>query len=150
MQLANEAKAGKFGVDAQANEIIAQINMAAQARALSLYEEALASLRKGDNQRARALLTEVAADETFDDESLQAKVQGLLEKLSPEQRRAGNRLDRRRRPGRRDASRPRSSMPRSAPRSPKPVAITRSIPTRPSRSTRRPCRPSRRPGSRPS
>ncbi len=67
-------------MDAQADELIAQINMAAQARALSLYEEALASLRRGDNQRARDLLTEVAADETFDDENLKAKVQGLLRK----------------------------------------------------------------------
>ncbi len=83
MQLANEAKAGKFGVDAQANEIIAQISMAAQARALSLYEEALASLRRRNNQRARRLLTEVAADETFEDESLRTKVQGLLQKLTP-------------------------------------------------------------------
>ncbi len=82
LQLANEAKAGKFGVDAQAGELIAQINMAAQAKALSLYEEALASLRRGDNQRARNLLTEVAADESFDDENLKDKVQGLLQKLS--------------------------------------------------------------------
>ena len=82
LQLAKEAKAGKFGVDAQADEMIAQIGMAAQARAISLYEEAMASLRKGDNQRARALLTEVAADETFDDETLKAKVEGLLQKLA--------------------------------------------------------------------
>ena len=82
LQLAKEAKAGKFGVDAQADEMIAQIGMAAQARAISLYEEAMASLRKGDNQRARALLTEVAADETFEDETLKAKVEGLLQKLA--------------------------------------------------------------------
>ena len=48
-QLANEAKAGKFGVDAQADELIAQIGMAEQGGALSLYEAALAALRKGDN-----------------------------------------------------------------------------------------------------
>ena len=82
LQLANEAKSGKFGVDAQANELISQINMAAQAKALGLYEEALASLRKGNNQKARELLTELSADESFDDENLKAKVQGLLQKLS--------------------------------------------------------------------
>ena len=35
-QLANEAKAGKFGVDAQADELIAQIELAEQGGALSL------------------------------------------------------------------------------------------------------------------
>ena len=88
LQLANEAKAGKFGVEAQANELIAQINMAAQARALSLYEEALASLRKGDNQRARGLLTEVAADETFEDESCKPRSRGSS-RSSPGAGRAG-------------------------------------------------------------
>ena len=33
-QLANEAKAGKFGVDAQADELIAQANLAEQGGAL--------------------------------------------------------------------------------------------------------------------
>ena len=41
-QLAEEAKAGKFGVDAQADELLAQIGLAEQGGALSLYESALA------------------------------------------------------------------------------------------------------------
>ena len=50
-QLANEAKTGKFGVEAQADELIAQIALAEQGGALSLYEAALAALRTGDNAR---------------------------------------------------------------------------------------------------
>ena len=60
-QLAEEAKAGKLGVDTQADELLAQIGLAEQGGALSLYESALAAMRNGDNARARALLTEVAA-----------------------------------------------------------------------------------------
>ena len=37
-QIANEAKAGKFGVEAQADELIAQIALTEQGGALSLYE----------------------------------------------------------------------------------------------------------------
>ena len=81
-QLAEEAKAGKFGVDAQADELLAQIALAEQGGALSLYESALAAMRTGDNGRARALLTEVAAAGDSLDESLRAKVQDLLQKLS--------------------------------------------------------------------
>ena len=81
-QLANEAKAGKFGVEAQADELIAQIALAEQGGALSLYEAALAALRTGDNGRARALLTEVAAAGDSLDEGMRAKVDNLLQKLS--------------------------------------------------------------------
>ena len=38
-QLADQAKAGKFGVDAQADELIAQIALAEQGGALALYED---------------------------------------------------------------------------------------------------------------
>ena len=81
-QLATDAKAGKFGVDAQADELIAQATLAEQGGALSLYETALAAVRSGDNARARLLLIEVAAAGDSLDESLRAKVDGLLAKLS--------------------------------------------------------------------
>ncbi|HLH28528.1 MAG TPA: tetratricopeptide repeat protein, partial [Acidimicrobiales bacterium] len=81
-EMAGQAKAGKFGVDAQADELIAQIGMAEQGGALALYEEALTAVRKGDASKARALLIEVAAAGDSLDEGLRAKVQGLLEKLS--------------------------------------------------------------------
>src|SRR5436190_580471 len=58
-QMAEEAKTGKLGLDAQADELLAQIGLAEQGGALSLYESALAAMRGGDNARARALLTEV-------------------------------------------------------------------------------------------
>ena len=80
--MAGQAKAGSFGVDAQADELIAQIGLAEQGGALAIYEEALAAVRKGDSQRARDLLTEVAAAGDSLDEGLRAKVQGLLEKLA--------------------------------------------------------------------
>ena len=82
----NEAKAGKFGVEAQADELIAQIALAEQGGALSLYEAALAALRSGDNGRARALLTEVAAAGDSLDDGLRAKVENLLQKLSTDEK----------------------------------------------------------------
>ncbi len=81
-EVAGQAKATRLGVDAQADELIAQIGLAEQGGALALYEEALMAVRKGDSQRARSLLTEVAAAGDSLDEGLRAKVQGLLEKLS--------------------------------------------------------------------
>jgi len=81
-QLATEAKNGKLGVDGQADELIAQANLAEQGGALGLYETALAALRSGDNARARILLIEVAAAGESLDESLRDKVDGLLAKLS--------------------------------------------------------------------
>ncbi len=72
----------RLGVDAQADELIAQIGMAEQGGALALYEEALAAIRKGNSQRAKDLLTEVAAAGDSLDEGLRTKVQGLLERLS--------------------------------------------------------------------
>ena len=87
-QLAEEAKAGKLGVDSQADELLAQIGLAEQGGALSLYESALSAMRNGENARARALLTEVAAAGGSLDESLQAKVQELLKKLPADDRAA--------------------------------------------------------------
>jgi len=80
--LANQAKAGKFGVDVQADELIAQISLSEQGGALGLYQTALAALRSGDNGRARSLLKEVAAAGDSLDDNLRAKVEGLLQKLS--------------------------------------------------------------------
>jgi type II secretory pathway component GspD/PulD (secretin) len=81
-QLANGAKAGKFGVDAQSDELLAQITLTEQGGALSLYESALAAMRSGDKPRAKALLTEVAAAGDSLDEGLRSKVSDLLQKLS--------------------------------------------------------------------
>jgi len=83
-QLANEAKAGKFGVEAQSDELLAQVAMTEQGGALSLYESALAAMRTGDNGRAKALLIEVAAAGDSLDEGLRSKVTDLLQKLSTE------------------------------------------------------------------
>ncbi len=85
-QMAEEAKAGKLGVDAEADELLAQIGLVEQGGALSLYESALAAMRGGDNARARALLTEVAAAGGSLDENLLAKVQELLKTLAPADR----------------------------------------------------------------
>ncbi len=81
-QLANEVKNGKFGVEVQADELLAQIALTEQGGALSLYESALAAMRSGDNARARILLTEVDAAGASLDESLRSKVESLLLKLS--------------------------------------------------------------------
>ena len=80
--MAEDAKAGQLGVDGQADELLAQIGLAEQGGALSLYESALAAMRSGENARARALLTEVAAAGASLDENLLTKVQELLKKLS--------------------------------------------------------------------
>ena len=80
-QLAVEAKAGGFGVEGRADELVAQIGLAAQGGALALYESALAAMRSGDVPRARSLLTDVASAGSALDESLQAKVQELLKNL---------------------------------------------------------------------
>ena len=136
-QMADEAKAGQLGVDAQADELLAQIALAEQGGALSLYESALDALRKGDHGRARALLTEVAASGDALDEGLMQKVQDLLAE-APRATTAGKAARHRPAPARRPTprpSRPRSSTPRSAPRSPRPAGSRRPTPTRRSPST---------------
>ncbi len=80
-QKAEDAKAGKLGVDAQADDLLSQIALAAQGGALSMYESALDAVRKGDVARARSLLTEVAATDDGTNEALRLKVQSLLDKL---------------------------------------------------------------------
>jgi type II secretory pathway component GspD/PulD (secretin) len=80
-KLAGEAKKGKFGVDAQAEEMLAAIALSEQGGALSVYESALDSLRKNDNGRARALLTEVQASGGGLDEGMQKKVNDLLDRI---------------------------------------------------------------------
>jgi type II secretory pathway component GspD/PulD (secretin) len=88
-----EAKAGKYGVDAQADEIMSQIALSEQGGALAVYEAALEAIRgmpptpsrpKGvdpDFDRARALLTEVLNSGATLDEGMMQKVQDLLTKL---------------------------------------------------------------------
>ena len=142
-QLAEEAKAGKLGVDAQADELLAQIGLAEQGGALSLYESALAAMRNGDNARARALLTEVAAAGDSLDESLQARSRTCSRSCRPTTRPARPRArpSSARRARRSRTPRPwppRSSTPRSAPRSPRPAGSRRPTPTRRSPSTSRP------------
>jgi type II secretory pathway component GspD/PulD (secretin) len=88
-QLAGEAKSSGLGVDVQADDLLAQIALAEQGGALSLYESALDALRKGDHGRARALLTEVSASGAALDDGLMQKVQDLLAKL-PTDDAAGN------------------------------------------------------------
>ncbi len=76
-----KAKAGGFGVEAQADELAAQITQSEQAGALSLFEAAVAALRKNENERARALLNEISTSEVQLDEGLAQKVQDLLLRL---------------------------------------------------------------------
>jgi type II secretory pathway component GspD/PulD (secretin) len=87
-QMAEEAKASKYGVESKADELLAQIGLAEQGGALSLYESALAAMREGNNAKARALLVEVSAAGTSLDESLQSKVQELLKKLPADEKSA--------------------------------------------------------------
>ena len=60
-KLATDAKAGKFGVEPQADDLLAAIALSEQGGTLSVYEAALDALRKQDTGRARLLLTEVQA-----------------------------------------------------------------------------------------
>jgi type II secretory pathway component GspD/PulD (secretin) len=83
-QFAQQAKNGGYGVEAKADDLLAQIALAQQGGALKLYEAALDSMRKGDFDRARALLNEVAALEN-QDEALMQKVQDLLTRMPGDQ-----------------------------------------------------------------
>jgi hypothetical protein len=80
-QAATQARTGGFGLEAQADELLAQIALAEQGGALKLYEAALDALRKNEPARARALLAEVAALGDLLDESMMQRVQDLLLKL---------------------------------------------------------------------
>ena len=83
-EAAARAKASATGVDAQAEDLLAQIGLAEQGGALSLYEAALAAMQKGDTGRARALLTEISSASATLDDSLTQKVIALLGKLPAE------------------------------------------------------------------
>jgi len=78
---ANEAKSGGYGLESQADEMLAQIALSEQGGALAVYEAALDALRKGKVDRARALLNEVASSGAALDEGMMQKVQDLLLKL---------------------------------------------------------------------
>lgn len=84
---AERAKSGGFGVEVQAEDLLAQIGLAAQNGSLALYEAALDALRKGDAGRAKALLTEIASVPGVD-EGMNQKVQDLLLKLSSDDKAA--------------------------------------------------------------
>src|SRR5262249_1075985 len=87
-QMAEQAKAGKLGVDAQADEMLAQISLAEQGGAPNLYESALDEVRKGnkgDVARARSLLSEVLAAGEGIDDGLRQRAESLLEKLSKDE-----------------------------------------------------------------
>jgi type II secretory pathway component GspD/PulD (secretin) len=78
--MAEKAKSGGFGVEARADEVLAQVALASQTGALQAYEAALDSLRKQDFDRARALLSEISAMEV-PDEGLMQKVQDLMARI---------------------------------------------------------------------
>lgn len=84
---AEKAKAGNHGVEAQAEDLLAQIGLAAQNGSISMYEAALDALRKGDAGRAKALLTEIASVPGID-EGMSQKVQDLLLRLSSDDKAA--------------------------------------------------------------
>ena len=76
----NAARSGGYGVELQADEMLAQINLAEQASNLAIYEGALAALRGGEVAKAKMMLNEVAAS-SVTDEGMMQKVQDLLHKL---------------------------------------------------------------------
>ena len=78
-QAAVQARNGGFGVEAQADEALAQIGLVEQAGSLKFYESALDSMRKGDYDHARDLLTEMQSREL--DEGTRQKVEDLLARL---------------------------------------------------------------------
>lgn len=77
---AEQARAAGGGLEAE--NLLAQIEQTRQQAALSLYEAALDSIRKGEVDRSRALLMELSANDL--DESMQQRVQDLLSKLPRE------------------------------------------------------------------
>lgn len=84
---AEKAKAGNHGVEAQAEDVLAQIGLAAQNGSIAMYEAALDALRKGDTGRAKALLTEISSVPGVDD-GMNQKVQDLLLRLASDDKSA--------------------------------------------------------------
>jgi hypothetical protein len=77
---ATEAQMSQTGVEAPAEELLSQIALAEQAGALKLYDAALVAVREQQNDRARALLNEIATSE-IQDENIKQKVEDLLVRL---------------------------------------------------------------------
>jgi type II secretory pathway component GspD/PulD (secretin) len=77
---AEQARGGNYGVDAQANELLAQLALAEQSGAIKLYEAAIADVRKGESDHARELLGEIMAMDIQDD-VMRQKVEDLLSRL---------------------------------------------------------------------
>ncbi|HWE40467.1 MAG TPA: type II secretory pathway, component PulD, partial [Isosphaeraceae bacterium] len=88
-KMAEDAKAAGTGSDAQADELIAAIALAEQGGALSVYETALGAIRKGETERARALLAEVQASGAGLDEGMRKKVDDLLDRLPKDSKSKG-------------------------------------------------------------
>jgi type II secretory pathway component GspD/PulD (secretin) len=72
-------KAKQAGGGLEADNMLAQVEQARQQATLSLYEAAIDGIRKGEIERSRALLHELADQDL--DEGTQQKVQDLLLKL---------------------------------------------------------------------
>ena len=83
-QMADQAKAGNFGVEAQAEELLAQVALAEQGGALSLYESALDGLRKGDTPAPAPCSSRSPRLAPRSTRGLMQKVQDLLKKLPPD------------------------------------------------------------------
>ena len=64
-----------------AEDLMAQIGLAEQAAALSLYENALAVMRQGDFPRAKAMLEEVLASQAELDPALHDRIRQMLERI---------------------------------------------------------------------
>jgi type II secretory pathway component GspD/PulD (secretin) len=79
-RVAAQAQSGGFGVDLQANEVLAQIALAQQASAQKMYEAALQAMRKQDYDHARAMLNELSVTDIQDD-SLGQRIQDLLTRI---------------------------------------------------------------------
>ena len=109
-----------YGVEPQADEMLAQIALSEQGGALAVYEAALDALRKNDVDRARALLTEVAASGATAGRRDAAEGPGPPAEAPQGQRAAARPPPPTSPPRTPSRSRPSSSTPRSAPRSPRP------------------------------
>ena len=142
-QMAEEAKTGKLGVDGQADELLAQIGLAEQGGALSLYESALAAMRSGDNARARALLTEVPQPAPRSTRTCRPRCRNCSRSCRPTTRPAhpgqgGRGREELGDPRRRGTRRPEAQRRGWHQDRRGPPACRRPTPTRPSRSTSRP------------
>ncbi len=88
-KMAEDARTGNYGVDAQADELLASIALAEQGGALSVYEAALGAIRRGETQKARMMLAEVQATTAGLDEGMRKKVDDLLDRLPKDEKSKG-------------------------------------------------------------